>query len=428
MKNNLLKIFSLAAMCSTPIFSEGFYLHEKSGTLGADTDDASILFYNPAGSKLKGRIQTAFNATSYYHVEAKHQDKGIRGPNGRPTGHTDGRSRVSGFAPSLYAHIQPKEGGLVGAGLSIAAPYGLSTNYEPYWNGRYEITNSKVESLNITPSLILHVHKNVRMGFGIQAEHFKGKFKQKIDTGSFAAQAGIGGALQQQQDSEVRIKGKSFKFAPSLGVSGDFNREQTQWGIAYKFPMNHKLKGNARFNLTPIGQTLSNASGQLKNTNITIPLKLPNILMGYMSHKWNLHHMTSAEVQWMGWSRRDVETLRYDNPQQPDLVIRHNYKNTWRWAMNHRYTLNQWSMGAGFGHAQTPTKNNYRKPDLPDTDRWMLNLNLGYKVGKWQLRAGWYHYLYRKGTINLSSTSTGTIKTRVQPKVSVANIHISTYF
>ena len=149
---------SLAALSGTASAS-GFALIEQSGSgLGnafaggaASAEDASTIFFNPAGmSRLQGKqIVVAGNVIK---PSAKFSDTGSTIASGNfaaaPVGKDAGSPAV---VPSVYFawEIDPKWS----AGIGLGAPFGLKTEYDANWMGRFHAIKSEIMAMNVNPSV-----------------------------------------------------------------------------------------------------------------------------------------------------------------------------------------------------------------------------------------------------------------------------------
>src|SRR3989338_695967 len=162
---------AMLAMSGTAAAS-GFALIEQSGSgLGnayaggaAGAEDASTIFFNPAGmSRLNGKqVAVAVHAIK---PSAKFTSSA-----GVPSG-GDAGSLV--WVPNGYftMEINPK----VKFGLGVNAPFGLQTEYTPTWAGRFQAIKSKIETINVNPSVAYQVSDSLSIGAGINYQHIHGE-------------------------------------------------------------------------------------------------------------------------------------------------------------------------------------------------------------------------------------------------------------
>jgi len=52
-------------------------------------------------------------------------------------------------------------------GIGLSAPFGLNTEYDPGWVGRFQSIKFDIKTYNINPSIAWKVNDKVALGFGI---------------------------------------------------------------------------------------------------------------------------------------------------------------------------------------------------------------------------------------------------------------------
>src|SRR5882672_3742547 len=168
----------------------------------AVAEDASTIFFNPAGlSRISGK-QLAVSGEAI-GLSVKFQNQGSTAGGGAPvTGGNGGDAGGWAVVPNLYfaTDIAPQWK----FGVGINAPFGLKTDYDAGWVGRYQALETKVETLNINPSVAYQVNDQVSVGGGVSAMYIKGNLSKAIDFGSITA---AGGGIPQMQDGAVKFDG-----------------------------------------------------------------------------------------------------------------------------------------------------------------------------------------------------------------------------
>ena len=80
----------------------------------------------------------------------------------------------------------------VSFGLAITEPFGLSTDYENGWVGRYYALSSKLVTIDIGPSLSIKANDQLRFAVGLDAQYAKADLSNAIDFSSMClAQAAL---------------------------------------------------------------------------------------------------------------------------------------------------------------------------------------------------------------------------------------------
>ncbi|MBR9985812.1 MAG: outer membrane protein transport protein [Desulfosarcina sp.] len=137
----------------------GFAIIEQSASsagyayagVAAAAQDASTVFFNPAGMALQSDNQLQVGA-HYIIPQAEFKNQGSTTALTTPlTGGNGGDGGKPALVPNLfYMHSFSDQWK---AGIGITAPYGLVTEYDNGWVGRYYALKSELATLNINPSV-----------------------------------------------------------------------------------------------------------------------------------------------------------------------------------------------------------------------------------------------------------------------------------
>ena len=153
------------AFASTQLFASGFALNEQSisgmgtGFAGrsSSADDASTVFGNPAGmSRLKREQVTVGGAA----IIAKSDIKG----SGTFGGSNDGDMVPVVGVPMGY-YVKPIDDHWA-FGFGVYVPFGLITDYEHGFAGRYFGSKSEVQVVTLQPTISYAFNDKVSIGFG----------------------------------------------------------------------------------------------------------------------------------------------------------------------------------------------------------------------------------------------------------------------
>jgi len=112
----------------------------------ASAQDASTIFFNPAGMTLLPDAQLVV-AGHLIQPSAK-----FSGTFSAPVGGGQGGDAGGlAFVPNLYFALPLTSS--VSLGVGINAPFGLKTDYDAGWVGRFQALKSDLKTINVNPSI-----------------------------------------------------------------------------------------------------------------------------------------------------------------------------------------------------------------------------------------------------------------------------------
>lgn len=170
-----------------------------SNANGAEANDPSVLYYNPAGlARLKSGLQVSQGFSLLIlngKVEADRNetrhgaaDSTKKSDEGTPVGNEPATNGDAGtFWPRLLAaggaFVALPIDDMVTAGIGVFAPGGGNLNFKSDWAGAYQIDSIAIELLNINPSIGIRFDDKHSIGFGVSVigGHIRQKTQIDID-------------------------------------------------------------------------------------------------------------------------------------------------------------------------------------------------------------------------------------------------------
>ena len=392
--------------------ASAFALIEQSSGLGnafaggaAGAEDATTIFFNPAGmSRLKGSQVSV--AGSYIKPTAKFGDTGSTGAALQTKGGNGGDAGSWGLVPNAYmvTEIDPA----LRFGLGINAPFGLKTEYDPTWMGRFQAITSKIQTVNVNPSLSYQMNDSVSLGLGVNYQHISGDLTSAVNysAAAFAAGGGalltaIGGAGKEGVSS---MTGSDSAWGYNVGAL--FNvTPATRVGLSYRSKITYTLKGSISFSNVP---TALAASPTLANGDVTLPVNMPDTFQISAFHQLNDKWDLMADAARTGWGTFQQLVVSRTNGSVVQSTPE-NWKNTWRFALGSSYHYNeQWTARIGVAYDQTPVPDAYRTARIPDSNRTWLALGGQYNTStSGKLDFGYAHLFMNDATIANNQSATG---------------------
>lgn len=359
-----------AALLATPIITNaaGFAIIEQSGSgLGnayagaaAVAEDASTIFFNPAGMTYIEGTQVV-GALHLIRPRGEFNDQGSIGGLGRTRGGDGGDIGDLAFVPNFYYKRDISD--TVKFGLGVGAPFGLKTEYDKDWVGRFQGIKSDLKTVNINPALAFKVNDQLSLGFGLNAMWIQAELTSAVNLVPFAT------------ESTLKVKGDDWGFGYNLGAIYQVTPD-TRFGLAFRSKVDQKLRGDSDSPFTALD---GNPNLRL-NGDVTAETTLPETLslsgFTHLNDNWDL----MGDVTWTRWSRfRELRVLR-DNGSTL-TVTPQNWDNTMRYSigLNYKYS-DTLKLRAGFAYDEEAIDDEFRTVRIPGNDRKWLTLGAGWKA------------------------------------------------
>lgn len=353
------------ATTSTYSLASGFALNEQSVSgmglsfagRSSAADDASTVFGNPAGMARLKRDEVSLG------VAAIHAKTDISNARGSATGTNDGDMVPDTGVPMGY-YVKPLDD-KVAFGIGIYVPFGLATDYESSFQGRYEAKKSFVQVVTVQPTLSYRFNEHFSVGFGPTFNRIDGELTSAINAGA--------------GDGQVKIKGDDVAVGFNVGALYEFS-PQTRVGVTYRSRVKYELEGDTR--VSGPGFVIGSSAGKYDaSLDLTTPESVDLSFTHEIDDRWTLY----AGSTWTRWSR--LKEIRVDNEgvggflagNLTTITEEQNWHDTWAHAVGVSYKLNpQWVLRTGIAFDQSPVNNTNRSPRIPSGDRTIFSVGAGW--------------------------------------------------
>jgi long-chain fatty acid transport protein len=376
---------------------------------GASAHDASTIFWNPAGmTRLSGgNFVAAANAIrpssefgNTFSTPALFQPS--LGGNGGDAGDW-------AFVPNAYLSWQLTPKWFIGVGLNV--PFGLKTEYDPTWAGRFYAVESKLETVNVNPSVAYKVNEQVSLGAGVSWQRADATLSNSVNyTGAAvsatcptlapACVAGVLGAVPPGTEGLAKVEGDDSAWGWNAGALFTIG-QNTRIGVTYRSAIDYTISGTVAFGNRPAALA---GSPLVANGPVTADLKLPATASWSLFHPFDPKWDILADITWTEWSSLDTLNIIRSGTGAllSSLVL--NWRDTWRVGIGANYHYNnEWTFRFGTAYDQTPTRDEFRTPRIPDQDRTWLAIGGQYRMSKQAaLDFGYAHLFVRDAAINLT--------------------------
>ena len=425
-RSTQLSFYVLFGAASRSAGAAGYALIEQSITgLGrafsgsaAVADDASTIFFNPAGLTNLSRKEMNMGL-NLIGPRAEFSDRGSN-VNGTPLIGGDGNNAGELAAVPNFYYAHPLNDKTV-VGIGVGAPFGLVTDYGDSWQGRYHAIRSDLLTININPSIAFKATEKLSLGFGVNLQYIDLELSQ-------AANFGVLTGTPQQNDGRVRLTADDWSWGYNLGMTYQFT-EATRMGVSYRSKITHDLKGDGEFRIPDNAQATASALG-FEDGKIDGGVTLPETLSVALLHQLTPKLALMADATWTRWSR--FEELRINSDvDRLNSVKAEDWDNSMRYGLGLEYQANdRWSWRAGVAYDETPIPNAQRRtPRIPDSDRTWIAVGASYQYSDNIVLDAAYSHIFMKDTnIDDTDSNGNQLLGKYKNSVDIVGVQLRWYF
>jgi long-chain fatty acid transport protein len=373
-------------------------------------EDATTVFFNPAGmTRLPGKQLVIAGNVIGPGVEFRNGGSTVTSLAGvQPIapgigyGADGGEAGVDVLAPSFY-YTQALTDRLT-VGVGVDSPFGLKTDYEQGWVGRYHALKSALTTIGVNPSLAYRVTDGLSVGAGFSVLYSDVELSRAIDACALAGRPGLCDARSTVTGDDVSL---GFNFGLLYELSPD-----TRLGFAYRTWKNPELEGEGEFVFHPLTPAPLRAAmvarGLVDGTGATAELPLPDTLSLSLYHALTPRWAVMGDVSWTEWSALDSIPIDFDSGLPSSLDL--NYQDSFRFGVGLTYKPGaSWLWRIGVAYDEEPVRNeSTRTPRLPGNDRLWLAFGGSYSPHKdLSVDFGYAHLFVDETGIDNSITENG---------------------
>jgi long-chain fatty acid transport protein len=377
----------LLLLASRPVFASGFGVFTQGASgLGqanavvARPTGPSSLYFNPALlNDVPGR-QVEVGTTGVY------ADRKIK----LDSGGTENGENAWNFPSTFYYTHQASDS--VTAGLGIFFPFGLSTEWDDDYAGRYLGTSVDLFTTNINPAVSFRINNHLSVAAGFDLLYLDATLKSKVPQGLILYDPTV-------NDISQKFEGDGWGTGYNLGALVK-PTDRISIGATYRSHIDVDVEGKATFDgVDPLlAPAFPNTSG---NTDICLPAQATaGIAVQVLD---NL--VVEAGVRWEDWDFTGDLKIEFDQPVlgQTTNVTPRDWKDTWSYNIGGHYQLNDTvAINAGYLYGQNAVPDATFEPLIPDTDAHLFTVGTDLTFGRWTVSGafGYEHHEDRSKKAN----------------------------
>ena len=354
------------------VFTQGASALGQGNAVTAHSDSPSTVFYNPALiNKLDG-TQLELGSTAIFSSRKFESSQ---------TGAST--SSDAAFFPSTL-YVTHKFNDAVSAGLGVFTPFGLGTQWEDDWEGRYLATRSKLQSFDINPALSYRIIPSLAVAAGLDVVLVDATLERRIPS----AALGIPGP---PFDIRQQFKGDGTGVGFNVGLAYELNKG-ISFGASYRSEVKVDIEGEAGTSLmvTPL-----DSKGK---TSITLPQQLT----AGVAYQVTAPLLVEAGVRWEGWSAFKKLQLTLDNGT-PIPATRRDWHDSFGLNLGGKYRVNETvAVMAGYVYGNSAVPDSTFDPSIPDADTHVFCVGTDLSYQRFKIGLSYAYQRYENRTKNNS--------------------------
>jgi long-chain fatty acid transport protein len=442
-RSTIQTVLAIAVVCAfsaSPVLGSGFQIMEQNASgLGnayagqaAGVTDASAIYFNPANlTRLDGKQLVL--ALDPIGVKTTFADSGSTrpqfGPVAIPVTLGGEGDDAGGWVPVPSGYLSWQAASRLWLGVGVNAPFGLKTEWDADWVGRFKAVKSEVKTININPTVAVKLGEAFSIGAGASYQRLEATLSQEVPYGGLAyggalsaagpaAAAGIlaqlGGPAGLAREGLSQVEGDTWSWGWNAGATLEVG-DNGRIAASYRSKVSHEIDGAVAFTdapsfvtsgpLGPLGAALNARFG---NGPVTARIELPDTLSVAASYEGEKVEVL-ADWTWTGWSSiQDLTIERTAGSTLSTVPLR--FEDTWRAGLGVNYRMKDaWTLRLGTAFDKTPVQDAARTPRLPDQDRVWAAVGLQYRVGKsGAFDVGFAHLFVKDAASALPNQDTAT--------------------
>ncbi len=366
-------LFFVMLLFSSQAFSAGFQLFNElsargtamGGALTARDDIAETAWFNPAAVSMLDGFKFSTGA-AFVIPQMKLEHDGT---------HDDMKDKVYPV-PNVYASMPIAN--KFGVSMAVNVPYGLTTEWQNNWPGKYYAVYTELRCLFLSPALSFKPYDWVAFGVGPNLVYATADMRRAV--------------TPQVPGLKTNMKGTDWAYGYTLSM---LLKPFKGWnlGVTYHSQIDIDLEGTAKYNMN-----LPPFQRSQMWLDVTLPRTVTVGISTTALKNWNF----TADFVWTDWSSYDSLDFQYEKAPGTGMPgvfsAKRNWEDAWAFRFGTEYTLNeQWQLRGGFVYDQSPIKNEWREPTLPTNDRWAFSVGTGWNYKNFGVDAAYGYVLVENG-------------------------------
>ena len=342
------------------IYGGGFQLNEHGakpmgmgGAFTAIANDASAVYWNGAGLSFLNGTNLILGASLIAPITT------FRGVT--PSVTTSYMKTQVFYPPHFFASYKISDAFSVGTGISV--PFGLGTEWQPDWIGRYLAVKTELNVFSAPLVVSWAILDNLSISAGGSYSFANVTITQKSPQTPFAG------------DAFVELEGDdNSAFGYNFGIMWKPVKDVSV-GASFRSKVTYDMEGTA----TSTGA--EQLSSVLPAGDISAELTTPMNIQGGVAVQVIDQLLLSADFQWVGWSSYDKLAVDFKDPAYDDISRPRLYDDSYIIRLGGEYNIDEnISLLGGIYFDKNPVDPKYLSPSLPESDRIGLSIGVDARL------------------------------------------------
>jgi long-chain fatty acid transport protein len=402
--------------------------------------DASVVANNPAVMSTfdQTTVQTDVSAIDLSFKFEGNGQAAAGTPLAQPlTGNNGGDAGDLNIIPAI-SFIKPLDGQFeyVTLGAMISAPFGLKTDYDPNWKGRYHALESDLKIIDLTLAASFDISDTFSVGVGAIYERAEVTLSNAIDFGAGICRINIAACVTpspatapfgpQKNDGTVSVDGSDHSWGWTFGANWR-PTEQWSFGYAHRSEVDHEIRGSADFTVPGNVRAVLNGAGAgalYNDTGAGAKLTLPST--DTFSATWMPTEQLSlmAEGSRTDWHSLQEIRIEFDNPAQADSAEDYKWTDSWFYSVGAEYKISDsFTLRGGVAKDDSPVSLPHRTPRLPDQNRTWYSIGASWEATEnLELTASYTYLKVEEPEVGIASSSGSYLSGKYDAKIGIYGI------
>jgi long-chain fatty acid transport protein len=361
------------------IFTQGASALGQADAVVAHSNGPSTIFFNPALMNELPGTQIEIGTTLLFPS---------RNFKSATTGGEASTEDNVYFPSTFYASHAFND--KISAGLGVFNPFGLGTQWNGKWEGRYILgaTKSTIETYNINPVVSYKITPALSFAAGLDIIFLDATLENKVNLSALGL-----------SDANQKFKGDGTGVGYNLGIAYNAGYGLSL-GASYRSEVDIDVNGNVNFNIPAapppydgmLAAAMPSAGGK---TTVTLPRQL----LAGVAYQANDRFTIETGFRWEDW--RSFKELKIELNQpvsgQSTIISSRNWHDTFAANVGGKYRLNDtFTLLAGYLYGWNPVPDSTFEPVIPDADTHLFCVGGEAKFDKLMVALSYAYQLQRE--------------------------------